>query len=263
MLNRISIIIPVYNQAETILKTVKSVINALDYCDEAIFIDDCSIDNSYDILVTACKGVDNIKCLRNEYNRGHIYTLNRAVTFCSNEYVTIIGGDDLLSKGFCSSIRKTINSDDDFIFPPVVSFFNDEEITLDGNKEANRNYVINKFNIGWGWGKYRSEKYSIIGVTVKIETFKKLGGFSSEFIVEDYNMFLQAASEKYKMRLVPCLPSFYRINENSISSKTKVMYKEDIKIIYKYFNVVLFLVLTFKRTISFVWFLIKKSIREK
>ncbi|EPG0370960.1 glycosyltransferase family 2 protein [Photobacterium damselae] len=259
----ISIVVPIYNQNSTIVSTVTSVFNALDSNDEAIFIDDCSTDNSFIILQEICKKYDNIHCYRNDKNMGHIYTLNRAISLSANEYITVIGGDDLLSKGFCSSVKKSIRSTDDFIFPPVIRFRKECDINIQEQKIIERDYSLNKFDIGWGWGKYKGKKYGIIGATIKKETIKALGLFSNDSIVEDYNLFLHASGSNYSLRLISALPSFYRINDNSLSSKTWVMYKEDIKLLLKYFNISTFIILFMKRTLSFIWFLINKRIIKK
>ncbi|OCH37527.1 glycosyltransferase family 2 protein [Aliivibrio fischeri] len=260
---RISIIVPVYNQTSTIRNTVESVIKALEPCDEAIFIDDCSTDDSFLNLQRLCEGYNNLHCYKNDRNMGHIYTLNRAVKISSYEYITVIGGDDLLSNGFCHSIKNTITSDDDFIFPPIITFESDNEVNLSTNDEVKRNYSISKFDIGWGWGKYKGEKYGIIGATIKRETLVNLGLFSTDSIVEDYNLFLSASNLKNSLRLVPSLPSFYRINKNSISSKTWLMFKEDTKLLYKHFNFSLFIILYLKRSLSFLWFLYNKRLIKK
>lgn len=94
MVAKVSVIIPVYNQEELVLRTLDS-IPRMDGI-EVIVVDDCSTDNTLKNLENYVKtgGLKNIKLLHNEKNRGVGYTVNRGYDEATGEYMVLIGSDD-------------------------------------------------------------------------------------------------------------------------------------------------------------------------
>ena len=67
---KISVIIPVYNVENTISKAFDSIYNqSIDFQDiEVIFVDDCSTDNSFNIIQDYASKYDNVLALSLEEN---------------------------------------------------------------------------------------------------------------------------------------------------------------------------------------------------
>lgn len=91
---KVSIIIPVYNQEELVLRTLDSIPRMGEI--EIIVIDDCSTDKTLENLEEYAKlnSNQNIKVLHNEKNRGVGYTVNRGYDEATGEYMVLIGSDD-------------------------------------------------------------------------------------------------------------------------------------------------------------------------
>lgn len=91
---KVSIIIPVYNQEELVLRTLDSIPRMGEI--EIIVIDDCSTDKTLENLKEYAKlnSTQNIKVLHNEKNRGVGYTVNRGYDEATGEYMVLIGSDD-------------------------------------------------------------------------------------------------------------------------------------------------------------------------
>ncbi len=91
-----SIIIPVYNGSEFLEQTIQSCLQqtALEKI-EVIIIDDCSTDNSYEII-HKFKDTSNVVVLKNEYNLGLMKTNNKAACVAQGQYLLFLGHDDLL-----------------------------------------------------------------------------------------------------------------------------------------------------------------------
>lgn len=256
----ISIIVPTYNQHQYIEKTIRSVIDALGENDEAVFVDDASSDSTYDIIEAYSLCSNKIRCFKNELNRGHIYTLNRGVELARSNYITIIGGDDLLSFGFCDSIRPfLISSNASVFFPPVISFSRAEPDLNFEYDESKRDKYIGFLELGFCWGNHWGNKYSIIGCTFRKEVFISVGCFSEGYFVEDHSLFIRIAKAGYKLMLVSSKPSFYRMVPGSLSSKTALMLKEDLRIVFNYYAIPIALVMASKRLFSFARFILKKK----
>ncbi len=89
----VSIIMPSWNTAGFIAESIQSVINQTYKKWELIIVDDCSTDNT-DEVVASFKD-DRIKYLKNEKNSGAALTRNRALQETEGEWIAFIDSDDL------------------------------------------------------------------------------------------------------------------------------------------------------------------------
>lgn len=105
-MKKVSLIIPVYNVSEYLLECVDSVMNQTYENVEYIFVEDCSKDNSREILATIKDLYPNkdIKILYNEVNKGLSYTRNRGLDIASGDYISFVDSDDLVEPNFLESI---------------------------------------------------------------------------------------------------------------------------------------------------------------
>lgn len=243
-----SVIIPIYNQEEYLNTTISSLLCNIRPCDEAILIDDCSTDSSYKILLELAGGLPNFRILKNDVNMGHVETLNRAANLAKNDYLIVIGGDDVLSKDYIAQLNLNIVPSADVCFPPVMFFRFDEEIN--SPDLSTRNSILNLKQLALSWGSFHGEKYSIIGCVIKRDSFLAVGGFSKEFIVEDHELFLRMAKNGYSLMLIGGSGAYYRFNPNSISKKSILMLQQDIKIIARHITFPFALLCMFRRVIS-------------
>ena len=92
----VSIVIPVYNCEKFIKQTVETVINQTYTNWEAIFVDDCSSDNSIAILEPYLS--DKIKLIKHEHNSGAAIARNTGIENARGEYIAFLDGDDLWHK---------------------------------------------------------------------------------------------------------------------------------------------------------------------
>lgn len=92
----ISIITPVYNAGNYIRDCIQSVQSQSYQNWELILVDDCSNDNSVDII-NEYIGDSRIKLYRNTVNRGAAVTRNRGLDVCNGEYIAFLDSDDFWS----------------------------------------------------------------------------------------------------------------------------------------------------------------------
>ena len=93
----ISVIITVYNQANKFYSALRSVQNQSLKNIEIIIIDDCSLDNTTEIITQYMKEDERIIYLKHESNDGKIKSRSDGVRIAKGKYITIIDGDDSLS----------------------------------------------------------------------------------------------------------------------------------------------------------------------
>ncbi len=97
IINPFSIIIPVYNEEKNILNLYKEINKHLTQNNiklyEIIFVDDCSTDNSQDIIKKLIDINPKIKFLRNNINSGQSFSISKGVINSSNKTIVTIDGD--------------------------------------------------------------------------------------------------------------------------------------------------------------------------
>ncbi|MDX7704046.1 glycosyltransferase family 2 protein [Aeromonas caviae] len=91
----VSIIMPTYNSASTISEAINSVILQRYTNWELIVTDDCSTDDTKDILINYVKNDSRIKFLCNQVNSGAGFSRNRSIDAAKGKYIAFLDADDL------------------------------------------------------------------------------------------------------------------------------------------------------------------------
>lgn len=94
----VSIIVPVYN-AEQFLKDTIKIVEEQTYTNwELIFINDCSPDNSVEIINNEINRNEKIKLINLEQNSGAATARNRGIDAAEGQYIAFLDADDLWEK---------------------------------------------------------------------------------------------------------------------------------------------------------------------
>ena len=102
----VSIIIPVYNAASYLEETINSIQEQTYSNWEAIFIDDCSSDNSYNLIKKYQKEDKRIKLIKNKTNSGAAVSRNNGINHAEGDYLCFLDADD---KWHPEKLEKQIN----------------------------------------------------------------------------------------------------------------------------------------------------------
>ena len=103
-----SIIIPVYNTSNTVNRTVLSVINQSFSNIEVIIVDDCSTDDSLEILRTYEIRDKRVKVIHHEKNEGSLVSRITGMKQAVGKYVLFLDSDDWLEKEACQLIYQSL-----------------------------------------------------------------------------------------------------------------------------------------------------------
>ena len=101
-----SIIIPVYNTSNTVNRTVLSVINQSFSNIEVIIVDDCSTDDSLEILRTYEIRDKRVKVIHHEKNEGSLVSRITGMKQAVGKYVLFLDSDDWLEKDCLEKLYK-------------------------------------------------------------------------------------------------------------------------------------------------------------
>lgn len=167
----VSIIMPSYNTASYIKESIQSVLNQTYTNWELIIVDDCSTDETDEVINTITDS--RIKYFKNKENSGAAISRNKALREARGQWVAFLDSDDLWMP---NKLEKQINfmKKNGYTF----SYTNYEEIDEDGNKTGIRvtgPYKITKtgmFNYCWPGCLTVMYDASKVGL-VQIEDIKK------------------------------------------------------------------------------------------
>ena len=95
---KVSIITPTYNCAKFIGETIESVINQTHTNWEMIIVDDCSMDNTKEIVEQYSKDDLRIKYVKLEQNSGAAIARNKAMDLATGKYMAFLDSDDIWSR---------------------------------------------------------------------------------------------------------------------------------------------------------------------
>ena len=135
-MEKVSVIIPVYNSSEHITECIESIIKQTYTNLEIIIINDGSTDNSLDIC-QRFESKDNRVKLYNNANHGVSYTRNFGVEHSTGDYIVFVDSDDVIDKDYIKILLDTIiNSKSDC---SICGIYKGSQYTPGSNHE---NYSI-------------------------------------------------------------------------------------------------------------------------
>ena len=102
----VSVIIPVYNAGKFIEETILTAERQTYSKIEIVIVDDCSTDNSIEIIKGLAKTYNNIFLYENETNSGAGVSRNKAILKSTGQYVAFLDSDDLW---VADKIEKQVN----------------------------------------------------------------------------------------------------------------------------------------------------------
>ena len=182
---RISVLMGIYNCAETLVEALDS-LYAQTYQDfKIILCEDGSTDDTYAVAEQYAKSHDNIILLRNERNMGLNYTLNRCLEQADTEYIARMDGDDI-------SLPHRFETEINFLDShPEYAVVSGTMIHFDESGD---------FRTDTGSGEIKKEDF-IMGSPMnhapcmaRTEAFNAVGGYSVDerlLRVEDYHLWFK------------------------------------------------------------------------
>lgn len=123
---KISVCMPIYNGEAYLAEAVESVL-AQSFGDfELIVVDDCSQDQSVEIIERYAKTDPRIKLFRNTKNLGLVGNWNRSASLANGEWIKFFFQDDLLRPECLQTFLAHLDSDDKIAFCQRDLLFDDE-----------------------------------------------------------------------------------------------------------------------------------------
>ena len=126
----ISVVIPVYNTSSYLARCIDSIFEQ-DLKDvELIFIDDCSTDNSFEVLNQCLKGreSENITIVKNPKNLGSGETRNKGISLAKGDYVIFVDSDDYVTSKYFQVLKNAIESRPDIVVFDMTEIWSNKTV---------------------------------------------------------------------------------------------------------------------------------------
>jgi glycosyltransferase involved in cell wall biosynthesis len=208
---KVTVLMTVFNGSKYIRDTIDSVLSQTFDDFEFLIIDDCSIDNSVEII----KSYDDIRIrfIKNEKNMGQPSSLNIGLKLAKGEYIARIDQDDVCNPNRLEKQVKSLNSNLEVAV--VGSYFT--HIDSDGNLLYYKKLPVNPYsNLCY----IITGKNPLIhpGVMYRKKVIEAIGGYREEYMPsEDIDLWLRLYQNGYVCENIPEYLTKVRIHEMQIS----------------------------------------------
>ncbi len=186
---KISIIMGIYNCADTLDQAIESILKQTYTNWEFIMCDDASTDNTYNVALRYTELYsDKFTLVKNEHNMGLNYTLNKCLKLATGEYIARMDGDDVsLPQRFEKELNFLINNPQYAIVSTQMEYF-------DENGVYGRSYM-NEFPVTDSF--VHNTPFCHAPCMVKKSAYDAVGGYTVDAKLlrgEDYHLWIKMYS---------------------------------------------------------------------
>lgn len=248
----ISVVIPNYNYERFMIQRLYSILNQNYSYKEIIILDDCSRDNSVELInsiINALNSQINIKLVVNETNSGSAFKQwRKGIELASGRYVWIAEADDYCDKKYLKRIFKLLTTDNDISFAYCDTAFIDadgkmikrsvkRDIDLLETGHWNNSYVNDGMNEIINYSYLNCTVANVSSVIFRnsdfSNVFEKMGTFKQ---VGDWLFYINLM-EKGKVAYYHKALNYYRVHgSNATTLNKKQLHYNEIKRLHHVLN---------------------------
>ena len=239
----VSVICLSYNHEAYVVEALNSVINQTYPNVELLIADDCSTDNSVEVIQNWLENHPEVDFLTNEKNLGNTKTFNQLAKKAKGEFIIDLATDDILLP---NCIEKQVKTFQNSKFKNLAIVYGNL-IEIDENGNFIENYYkeedhpesgdIYKMVIG------RTTKICSVSSMIKKSVLEKLGYYDENLAYEDLDLWIRT-SRDFDFEYIPEILAKKRVLFNSLSShflmennlRAKKLNASTLKILVKAFH---------------------------
>ena len=216
MSSEVTFYIPAYNAEKTIEKSINSILNQKLTVDEIIIVDDCSRDNTNEII----KKYKNIKLLRNDKNMGLGYNRNLAIKNSKNNIIASIDADVEIDENWLYELHgKIINSNISMCGGKMIEKFTNKPANAWRSKYYSQN-----------WGDKNNENPPFLygcNTLIKKDFWRKVNGYNENLKTngEDVEFSNKVKSLKNSNLFYSSKATCYHLQNDNLDSLSKRVWR--------------------------------------
>ncbi len=206
----ISVIMSSYNSEKTVERSILSILNQEYKNIEFLIVDDCSVDNSLNIIKKLRESDNRIKIIENTINLGLTKSLNKLLKISNGKYIARQDTDDV---SFPNRLTKQINFIKKTNFEIVTSraIIKDKFVKIPRYSYLFPNKLVIKYKNPFIHGTLFAHK----------NVFEEVGGYDENFYyAQDYKFYIDCYKSGRKIQIINDV--LYELNDkNNISNTNK------------------------------------------
>lgn len=207
----VSIITPCYNAALFIERTIESVLSQSYVNWEIIIVDDCSTDESQEIIREYAEKDTRIKLIINQKNMGTAKSRNKAIEVAKGDYIAFLDNDDIWLPQKLEKQIAIMQKEDIFMSYTAYDLIDKKD------------RCIGTFLVGEKASYKDMLKTSVIGTLTMVYNVKELGKYYFHGVGhEDYVMKLEILKKiDFARGINEPLAKYRRLNDSLSSNKIR------------------------------------------
>lgn len=221
----ISVIMPVYNDEDTISESIQSILNQSYSNFELIIVDDGSTDNSKNIITSFINKDKRIKYIYQD-NKGVAGARNTGIKNSNSNYIKLCDSDDILMPYGLDILIRSIpfnNQNTAIFYDDYINYFK-EKNTYEINEMSKPQEKPDLFI-----QQIKGNIFPVGSVLIRKEIFNDIGYFDENLNgTDDYDMWNRIIQkyEVYKINLAPIYIQVYHDNQLSKDIQTLSCYTD-------------------------------------
>ena len=205
----LSIIVPVYNTGQYLRQCLDSLVNQTLKEIEIIVVNDCSPDNSHEIIEEYITKYNNIVYVNHEVNKGYGGAANSALAVSKGKYFTFVDSDDyVIDKNCYKEVMEQFQKYNINVVGFLVQALNDTDKSVRNIFEKKTEKIV----------KFYGSTMNTIGVNIWNKVFKKSDFIDNGIVFPEKTKYVDLEmGYKYVAKVKP---------EGKIINKYFYMYRE-------------------------------------
>ena len=211
-----------YNNEKYIKRCIESILSQTRLPDEVIICDDCSKDQSIEIIREYIRFNPFIKLICNPHNLGPSANRHKAICNATSKFVINIDGDDFFCPDVIERTLLAFDSNQDSVV--ISSFFVCDENEILVDEIDTKNFCSLRINKKMRIIGSRSRGMPGNQFAFSKETYSKLGGLNIRInLYEDWDLILRITIAGIKWSHTGVVGYFYRKSSKGISSNSTIL----------------------------------------
>ncbi len=147
---KVSVIVPVYNVENYLIECLDSILQQSVDDMEIICVEDCSTDNSLQVLQQMSGKDERIKIICHSENKGLSAARNSGIAYARGKYILFVDSDDVLKENAICTLYETAEKyNTDVLYYDYMKFYGDMlQEKDDAKQDETINHLVNKMYSG-------------------------------------------------------------------------------------------------------------------
>jgi glycosyltransferase involved in cell wall biosynthesis len=218
----VTIGIPNYNYASFVPHALNAVANQTYGNCEIIIVDDCSSDNSVEVIenwIKSYKGNFEITFIKNSFSHGIAKVSNIILNKAAGKYYQILDADDvILPDKITNQVTIIEESEKCAVVYSNIGVINDEGEIINNDYLKRIGYDENLMPSGHVFSDLL--KFNFIpnpSTLIRTDSAKEIGGYDESIFIQDYYIYL-SLSEHFDFIYQKDVTAYYRLHGTSLSN---------------------------------------------